>query len=133
MRNLSTLVIIAERGGWENGRVITHTYDLVDQYNVEVQASNCGGNSNGRMIVPVGADSLGVILEFDHNETADLGESKTYTHILHNIGVISDTYGITAVSSRNWPVLLSGNIFTLPEQSQVTLLVTVTVPGGPPP
>jgi hypothetical protein len=81
--------------------------------------------------------AAGVALSPGYSQHADPGKVITYTHILTNTGVTTDTFAIDALSAQNWPVALIHDSrpgatpslsMTLSTGLTTTLWVSLTVP-----
>lgn len=85
--------------------------------------------------LPTEAADAALLQDYDVSLMMDMslagfpGETVTYVLTLSNTGVLSDVYGITAVSI--WPFTISPtNTFSLEGGEAVTLTVAVQIPGG---
>ncbi|MCA9925655.1 MAG: hypothetical protein KC421_24960, partial [Anaerolineales bacterium] len=72
----------------------------------------------------------GLEFEPDHLLTTTAGSTVTYTHLLTNTGNWTDSFDLSAVSSRGWPVTLPPSPITVTNGISVGVVVTLTVPIG---
>ncbi len=73
---------------------------------------------------------FGLTFEPNRAITTPAGSVISYTHFLTNTGNGPDTFGLTAVSSRGWPVQLPPNPISLNSGAGATVIVTQTIPLG---
>jgi hypothetical protein len=73
---------------------------------------------------------IGECLAPPQSKSARPGTEVAYTHTLTNSGRFTDTFNLTAVSSRGWPVATSLSSVLLPGHISAPLTVTLTVPQG---
>jgi CshA-type fibril repeat protein len=71
---------------------------------------------------------IGLALTPDSAAVTLPGTVVTYTHVLTNTGSATDSYTISAVSNRGYPLALSTTAVTLPAGSSVIITIWVTVP-----
>ena len=69
-----------------------------------------------------------VALSSGYHVVAYPGEIVTFTHVITNEGLLSDTFGIEATSEHNWPVLLSQPETT--ETTQTSGTIWLPLPLG---
>jgi hypothetical protein len=81
----------------------------------------------------IGADeyfTASLQLAPDRSASVDPGAAITYTHILTNAGILSDTFALTLASSQDWATLLTTSPITLAPAATATIQVRVVVPAG---
>lgn len=77
--------------------------------------------------------SPGAQLVPNYDQSAKPGEILTYTHILTNIGPVTDTFNLSFNSSRGWGQLVgSGTSVTLPAGGSTLITVSVQVTNTAP-
>ena len=78
----------------------------------------------------------GVSVVPDNSGGGTAGTTVTYTHTITNNGNVTETFGLSALSSRGWGVTITdtgGNPIssvTLARDASTTVLVNVAIPGG---
>lgn len=75
-----------------------------------------------------GTPQLGVEIGPDHVGTGTPGNTVQYQHTVTNTGILTDTYVLSAVSSRLWFVQVSPQLLTLNPGETGTIQVTIAVP-----
>ncbi|MBK8988126.1 MAG: right-handed parallel beta-helix repeat-containing protein [Chloroflexi bacterium] len=72
--------------------------------------------------------NTGISLEPDLAQTADRGALVTYEHRLTNLGNLTDTISLTAVSQQGWLNSLTAGPFTLGAGEGVTVTAVISIP-----
>lgn len=82
--------------------------------------------------------NAGVSLGPDRSQQARPGQKITYSHVLTNTGLTTDTFSVNVLSTQNWPVELLGDLYPtgtlvlgleVDAQTSTTFQVSFTVPS----
>ncbi len=102
---------------------------LVDVTQLQATSQNAAQLAAVAVDVTTLLNPASLVLASDQSQNVAAKHTAIYTHTLTNHGARMDTFLLSAVSARDWPVTVSPAYITLAPNSSAPLTLTVSVPG----